>query len=196
MSEMRPPVADLKRIWLYAYARSSLIQADQWILELEHIDTNSSAYRALITAIVVAYARPFTQSQVSSSERAVPLRDVSPPTNLSDTHRDLLNLRNKVIGHADALPAVGHTETPNKVLIVRDKTGFNLHTVLTADMTSEEKQNVRALCRHFIAHCDAQLDDLVRRYGAELPTTPGTYEVLIVEPPAEWIRRFNPVVAE
>ncbi len=70
-------------------------------------------------------------------------------------------------------------------MIVRDKTGFNLHTVLTADVTSEEKQNVRALCRQFIAHCDAQLDDLVRRYGAELPTTPGTYEVLIVEPPAE-----------
>lgn len=163
---MRPPIADLKRMWLYAYSRSSLIQADQWVLDLHVTDSQSSAHRALVNAVVVAYARPFTKSQISKTEWIVPLDGVLSPPRLARSHRDLLNLRNKVIGHVDALPAVGHGETPNKLLIVRDATGFNLHTVMTADMTTEERQNVRALCHHFISHCDAQLNAFVQRYGA------------------------------
>jgi hypothetical protein len=188
---MRPTLDELKNFWLLAYSRSALIQADGWAQDMENSDPKSSIHRALIHALIVSYARPFTQSQVTTSQRIVSLAGVEPPKALALTHNNLVSLRNKVIGHADALPAKGHAETPNRVLIFRDTAGFNLHTVLTADIGAEERKNVRQLCRHFIGHCDDKLNALIARFGTDLPTSLGVYEVLMTEAPEEWFKLVN-----
>ncbi|MEY2577101.1 MAG: endonuclease [Verrucomicrobiota bacterium] len=185
---MRPTLEELKSLWLHAYSRSSLIQADGWVVDLETTDPRTTKYRALISAIIVAYCRPFTKSQVTKSERVVPLADVKPPAELESTHNSLIGLRDKVIGHADALPAKGHDETPNKVLIFRDATGFNLHTVLTSDIAGEERQKIRQLCGHFRTYCDEKLNALIAKFGGDLPSLPGVYEVMITADPEEWFK--------
>lgn len=185
---MRPTVDELKSLWLHAYSRSSLIQADGWVVDLETTDPPTTKYRALVSAIIVAYCRPFTKSQVTRSERVVPLTGVEPPAELELTHSNLLGLRDKVIGHADALPAKGHDETPNKVLISRDATGFYLHTVLTSDIGPEERQKVRQLCRHFIDYCDEKLNALMAKFAGDVPALPGAYEVMITPEPEEWLK--------
>ena len=65
---------------------------------------NPSHIQALVYAAVVAYCRPFTKSQVKTDERVVPLGGVLPPSHLANAHNNLINLRNKVIGHKDAVP--------------------------------------------------------------------------------------------
>jgi hypothetical protein len=185
---MRPTLHELKSLWLHAYSRSALIQADGWVADIETTDPQTTKYRALICAVVVAYARPFTKSQVTRSERIVPLAGVEPPVDLELTHSNLLSLRDKVIGHADALPAKGHDETPNKVLILRDASGFNLHTFLTSDIAPEERRNVRQLCHHFIEHCNQKLKPLMAKLASDVPDLPGVYEVMITAEPKEWFK--------
>jgi hypothetical protein len=185
---MRPTLEELKSIWLHAYSRSSLIQADGWVVDLETTDPRTTKYRALISAVIVAYCRPFTKSQVTKSERVVPLADVEPPAELELTHTNLIGLRDKVVGHADALPAKGHDETPNKVLIFRDATGYNLHTVLTSDIAPEERQKIRQLCGYFIEICDEKLRPLMAKIAGDIPALPGAYEVMITAEPEEWLK--------
>ena len=67
---MRPTSADLRGLWLHAYSRSLLVQAEQWVADMETRNSQSQ-FRALICAAVVAHARPFTTSQVTKSERVV-----------------------------------------------------------------------------------------------------------------------------
>jgi hypothetical protein len=190
---MRPTINELKSLWALAYSRSAMIQADGWVADMEVIDPRTTNYRALICALVAAYARPFTKSQVTSSERIIPLAGVPPPSELELTHSNLLSLRNKVIGHVDVLPAKGHAETPNKMLIFRDANGFDLHTVLTSDIAGEERQKIRQLCAHFRAYCDEKLMPLMAKISGDVPASPGVYEVMLTDEPEEW---FKPVATE
>jgi hypothetical protein len=185
---MRPTFEDLKTIWLLCYSRSAFHEAAQWVDEME-VAQDRNRVRSLVYAAVVAYARPFTQSQVTFDERVIPLAGVSPPLQLAPTHTDLLNLRNKVIGHKDALPAKGHPDTPNMILLHRVGTTFELYTTMVLDMEAEQRKAVKDLCSHFITHCETKLRPLTRRYYSEMMRyKPGVYELLLSEPPNEWIR--------
>jgi hypothetical protein len=192
---MRLTYEDLKRLWTVIYSRSALLEADRWLDQMDNVSVEELR-SALVCAIITAYGRPFTQSQVALGERVVPLRDVAPPKHLESTHRDLLNMRNKVIGHKDAIPAVGHTETPNELILRRDSRGFDLHTSITQDMDSDLRQRIKELCAHFVAHCDQQSDLLIRKYGDEFAQLkPGVYDIIVSDEPNDWIRprRMNPV---
>src|SRR5438046_9425138 len=98
---MRPTFEDLKTIWLLCYSRSAFHEAAQWIDEME-LAQERNHVRTLVYAGVVAYARPFTQSQVAFDEGVI--ADVSPPPQVALAHSVLLNLRNTVIGPQQASP--------------------------------------------------------------------------------------------
>lgn len=105
---MRPSLDDLKHLWLIAYSRSGLLEAQRWIDQMSMVDSNSPLMSALLSAVVTAYGRGFTQSRVSAGVTVIPLAQApSPPTGLQETHEELLKMRNRVIGHKDALPAEG-----------------------------------------------------------------------------------------
>jgi len=186
---MRPTYDELKRLWVYSYARGGFLEAEEWLNAMDKTDPKSPQFRALFCAAVVAYARPFTPSQITRKERVVPLRNVPAPSELNDTHVLVLDLRDKVIGHKDALPAEADEATPNLITIVQDATGFNLHTMQIKGMEPSISEKMKKLCAHFVKHCESQVRPIMERIGPEIRMHPvGRYELCITEPPDDWIK--------
>jgi hypothetical protein len=194
---MRPTFEDLKAICLLSYSRSAFNEASEWLEQIGSVQDriryeNRRHYEALVYAAVVTYCRPFTKSQLTPTERVIPLNDVSPPQHLAAAHENMLNLRDKVIGHKDAVPTKGYSSTPNMILLDRVDPGFQLHTTRLGEMEAEQRKAAKELCSYFLQHCEAKLRPLTRKYHAELMHYPeGSYELLITEPPNEWIRRHS-----
>lgn len=186
--QMRPTFDDLKAIWLLCYARSAFIEAKRWLHEIETAQ-NASHNEALVYAAVVAYCRPFTQSQVTRTERLIPLADVLPPAHLATAHDDLLKLRNKYIGHKDAVPTKGYARSPNVLLLYRIGSTYELNTTRLGEMLPEQQKAAKELCSHFLTYCNMQLRTVTRKYRTVLLSYPeGPYELLITQPPEDWIR--------
>lgn len=189
---MRPTFDDLKRLWLIAYSRSAFGEVQRWIDAMTAVQRDRELKSALVCAVVAAYGRPFTQSRIAPTTTVIPLKDAPPPPpELQSTHKDILSMRNKVIGHKDVTPADGQTVTPNVLRLLRDSTGFDLHTVITLEMDEETRAKVKSLCAHFLSYCEGQYDLILQRNGAEFlrSSIPGKmYDILISEPPEQWIR--------
>jgi hypothetical protein len=144
---MTPTAEELASLWLYTYSRASLLEAESWIDVLSASAADSTPVaRALSCSIVVSYARPFTKSQVTKDKRVIPLGDVEPPHELASTHCIMLKLRDKVIGHKDAIPAAGDSVTPNIVLLKRDSCGFDIHTVIVTGVDLDLLTELKSLC--------------------------------------------------
>jgi hypothetical protein len=192
---MRFSTDELKRLWLHAYSRSSLNEAVEWIDALPHLPPDLPLGRALVCAAVVAYARPFSRCRVSPTEEVAPLQGIAPPMHLIERHRDALNLRNKVIGHKDATPAKGHSTTPNMVLLNIAATQFDLHTTMIGGMDEPTRLALKELCLFFIQHCENIMRPLTNALFPEImKKSPGVYELIISEPPEDWIRPFQPKI--
>lgn len=191
---MRPTVEDLQDIWLFTYSRDSLLDADKFLAELDKVAPESLQYRALVDAAVVAYARPFTSCYLPPDrKRVVPLEDVRPPQHLAEFHEHALNLRNTVIGHKDATPAKGYTATMNIVLVGIDPDKISLNAVTIGEMGPPLKNALPELCAHFVKHCEGYLSRLKKLYLSELlKNPPGEFELVISEPPADWLKPFRP----
>jgi hypothetical protein len=189
----RPTLGELKSLWLNAYSRSSLQQASRWVDEMESTAPQSEKFRALLCATVVAYARPFTQSQVTPTERVIPLAQVPAPQHLQSTHQRLLDFRHKVIGHTDATPAKGHAESANVVLFIQDAWGYELHTWPPIYMDATLRQQLKELCAHFVIHCERELRPLMQQYFPEVMSRPkDVYELVVSEPPDDWLILHRP----
>jgi hypothetical protein len=190
---VRPSVDELKRLWLHAYARSSFHEADEWLDVLSNVPADSSVARALICAAVVAYARPFSRFRLTATEKVAPLRGIAPPKQLSEKHQDAIDLRNKLIGHKDATPASRHTNTPNVVLIHNQRTQFEVHTTRIDSMDESFRLALKELCAFFVAHCETVMKPITKAWFPEINKERlGLYELIISEPPNEWIRPFRP----
>lgn len=123
-----PSVEELKDLWLYGFARSSLHEAIACLDELPSA-ANKTVARALLAAAFIAYGRPFTAWQVTSSERVKPLARIA----------------------------------------------------------------LRELCIFFIDHCETKLRRMTRIDHSEITTkNAGVYELVVSEPPNEWMRPFRP----
>jgi hypothetical protein len=196
-----PTVADLQAIWSFTYSRSSLLEAKNFLAEvsdvapdLNQVTPESLRYRALVYAVITAYARPFTTCRIPPNRQFKPLDNVPPPQELAQFHDDALILRNTMIGHSDATPAKGYTASPNMVVVrIYPDNKFSLHSVTLGEMEPPMKKALPELCDHFVLHCDANLSRLMKPYRSELMNRPpGRYELVIAEPPADWIVPFKP----
>jgi hypothetical protein len=189
---VRPSIEDLKTLWLHAYSRSAFDEAIEYLDLLPKVPAGVMA-RVLISAAVVAYARPFSACRVTSTEKVVPLRGVKPPDDLAENHQDAIDLRNKLIGHKDAVPAERHTTSPNIVLIHKLPTYFEVHTTTIDSMDQSAQLALKKLCVFFKQHCESIISPITKRYFAEVMKNPdGIYELIISEPPSDWIKPFQP----
>ncbi len=190
---MKPNADELASLWAYSYARASLLEAVDFIDALTSLGSVSTVVaRALSCSIVVSYARPFTQSQVTRDRRIIPLAGIETPPGLASTHAMTLKLRNKVVGHKDAIRAEGDIATPNVVLFKRYASGFDLHTVIVEGIAPELLTKLGALCTHFLDHCESQLQPLIGKYMSAITSRPpGVYELVMEEQSSEWIRPHN-----
>ena len=193
---MRPTFDDLKDLWLIAYSRASLYEADCWFDDMAKVES-PTLMKALICSAVIAYARPFMESRLPEStavgaarkRKVKTLENVSLPSQLLSAHTEALSLRNKVLGHKDATPAQGHTETANKLLLQIEANGaVALHTTPPMEMSVELRRDLKTLCSHFIAHCEKEFDSFVKKYLTELTLNPGRYQIFVSEPPDDWIK--------
>jgi hypothetical protein len=190
---MRPTPEELTDVWLYVYSRTSLLEADSAIDALSSLPAGSDTVaQALMCSIVVAYARPFTKSQITKSIRTIPLKGIRPPRELAATHCLLLELRNKVFGHKDAIPSKGHAKAANIVLIRRVPSDFHLHASIVAEISPALLTQVRDLCAFFVAHCVSRLTPFITQYKPEIMQQPeGWHELVVCEPPDQWLRRHD-----
>jgi len=198
---MRPTVDDLQAIWLFTYSRSSFLDAANFLAalsevvpELGKVTPESLHYRALAAAAVVSYGRPFTTCFLPPDrKRVVPLAGVLPPPHLAQFHDNALTARHTMIGHKDATPAKGYTASPNMLLVgIYPDNTFSLHATMPGQMEPAMKSGLSELCVHFAKHCDANLSRLTKPYRSELmKNPPGQYELVISEPPANWIVPFQ-----
>lgn len=186
---MRPTVEDLQAIWLFTYSRSSLLDATEILAGLDKVAPGSLQHRALIEAAVISYARPFTTCFLPPErKRVVPLNGVPPPQRLAQVHDLALMTRNTMIGHKDATIAKGYTVTANIVLVRIYPDDLSLNATMIGQMRPYVKNALSELCAYFVKHCEANLSRLRKRYLSEvLKHPPGEYELVITEPPADWL---------
>jgi hypothetical protein len=170
-------------IWRYTYARSSLIEAREAAkLLLAHREFPDEVQKAIVCQIVVAYARPFTKSQVTESKRILPLESELVPDKFQALHKEHLEMRDRGIGHKDA---IAFPSSPmNRVIIRRDDTGFELHTVSHYTMFEGGLRQTVELCDYLIQHC---LSKLTPFCGCFVGVEKGVYVLSIEENPKEWL---------
>jgi hypothetical protein len=172
-----------------------LLDAANFLGELDTVAPGSFRYRALVDAAVVAYARPFTTCFLPPKrERITPLAGIPPPQHLARFHEDALIMRDTFIGHKDATPAKGYTATPNIVQVgILPDNDFSLDATMLGEMLPDMKNALRELCSYFIRHCETNLSQLRTRYLSEfMKYPPGQYELVISKPPADWLIPFRP----
>jgi hypothetical protein len=184
-----PSHQDRIEIWRYTYARSSLIEAREAAkLLIAHPEFPDEIKEAIVYQIVIAYARPFTKSQVTNSKRIVPLAIDVVPAEFQPLHDEYLQMRDRTIGHRDA---VAFPSAPlNKVIVHVDNAGFvELHTVSPFTMLDSGLQQTLLLCEHLIKHCVLKVGDYCHHF---VGVAPGTYVLSIDENPAEWLMKRVP----
>jgi hypothetical protein len=124
-------------------------------------------------------------------KKVVPLKGVLPPQHLAEAREYALILRDTVIGHKDATPAKGYTATPNIVPVGIYADNFSLNSVTIGEMETL-KSALPEHCDYFVKQCEGNLSRLRKIYLSELlKNPPGTYELVISEPPADWIIPFQ-----
>jgi hypothetical protein len=187
---MRPAFEDLKSFWILAYSRAAFSEVLRFVDAMQKTEPLSIELRALTSATVISYARPFTKSQITRHQRIIPLKGVVPPSDLASLHDELLAMRDRVIGHKDA--TLGR-ENPNMVIINRGKRGkTSLRTLAIANFSPVKLQGIRELCAHFIKYCDEQGRPIMQRCeAAVLSLRPGVYELLATQAPDEWVRPID-----
>jgi len=150
---MRPTVEDLQAIWRFTFSRSSLLDAANFLAELDKVAASPESFqrRALVEAAVVAYARPFTTCFLPPKrKKVVPLDGVPPPQHLAEFHDDALTLRNTMIGHKDATPTKGYTVTPNIVVVrIYPDADFEIRGTMLGRMPPATKSGLGELCAYF-----------------------------------------------
>ncbi len=62
---VRPTFDDLKHFWAMVYSRSALLESDGWLSKMDSV-SDEEIMSALVCAVIAAYGRPFTQSQVAA----------------------------------------------------------------------------------------------------------------------------------
>lgn len=188
---MRPNFEELQTMWVYGYSKSALNQAVRFVDAMEDAQPRSTQLHALASAAVVAYGRPFTSSRITAKKSVIPLRDVRPPSHLKAAHQRLLDVRNKEVGHQDATATRGG-KSRNVLVIKREGKTAMLYPTGLHDIEQTGREDIRELCSYFVEYCDTKLRPLMESYQAEiLRRPPGTYELMLCEPPDDWIRPYD-----
>ena len=177
-----PSQHDRIEIWRYTYARSSLVEAREAAkLLLAHPEFPDELKQAIVCQILVAYARPFTKSQVTDSKRIVSLASELVPDKFQALHKEHLEMRDRGVGHKDA---IAFPSSPmNRVIIRRDETGFELNTVSHYTMLESGLRQTIELCDYFIQHC---VSNLTRYCTSFVTIAKGVYVLSLEENPKEW----------
>jgi hypothetical protein len=180
-----PPQNDRIEIWRYLYAKDSLLEASEaakFLLATRPL--SPLLQRAVVCHLVVAYARPFTESQLTVSERRPSLTELAVPAEFRDLHKQCLEIRNWAIAHKDAtaLPST----LLNRVVVRVCESGVRMNATLVSDMPESALHTVVRLCERLVAHCEAE----VQKYSSHFSGVGrGVYYLSLEKSPSEWLEK-------
>lgn len=169
------------------YARSSLIEASESAKALLANPAWSEEFRkAFMQQMLVAYARPFNQSQVKPkpSKRVAALDASVVPKAFELDHKQAIVMRDQAIGHKDAI-AFEDTAL-NRVIVVVDSRGFEFRTTAPFDMLPDGLRRFVQLCETLIEHCEVSIE---RHASHFVGLGTGAYFLNLEEAPKEWLQR-------
>jgi hypothetical protein len=181
---MTAPSQDARiEIWRYTHARSSLVEAREAAkLLIASRGLSDEMQRAIVYQIVVAYARPFTKSQVTKSRRIVPLPCEVVPAKFRNLHNEYIQMRNCAFGHKDAL---AFPSAPvNRVIVSVDDTGIELDTALPYTMLDAGLLDTVKLCDCLVGYCMSKIQ---KYYSHFVGIGKGVYVLNLEANPPEWL---------
>jgi hypothetical protein len=180
-----PPQHDRIEIWRYQYARASLIEASEAAkFLLGKGPLRSPLQEAVVSLIVMAYARPFTESRTTASERLIPLNKKAVPPAFGDLHAELLHMRNWAIGHKDA--TAFPSTLLNRVVVHVGDSGIELRTTSPINITDSALRRTLELCGHPITHCEAEVRKYISYFSG---VCKGVYYLSLEQSPSEWLEK-------
>jgi hypothetical protein len=145
-----PPQHDRIEIWRYLYAKDSLLEAREAAkFLLANRPLSPPLQRAVVCNIVIAYARPFTKSQLTASERCPTLTEDAVPAEFRALHDQCWEIRHWAIAHKDAtaLPST----LLNRVVVRVSDSGVRMNATCPSDMPESALQQMVELCERLVA---------------------------------------------
>jgi hypothetical protein len=180
-----PAQRDRIEIWRHLYAKDSLLEAREAAkFLLSNQPLCSPLQRAVVCLIIIAYARPFTESRLTPSKKESLLPTNVVPAEFRSLHAELLNMRNRAIGHKDAV-AFPSTLANRAVVRVR-YTGIEMRATSIVDMTDSALQRTLELCGRLVAHCEVEIEKYVPHFSG---IGRGRYYLSLAESPSEWLEK-------
>ena len=176
-----------------AYSRASFLETIAFVKQMDGTKPETVEMQALIEATFIAYNRPFKKCQIAPGRYIAPLKQIPPPPRLAEFHEDALEARDRMIGHKDATASKRYTATPNIVTVTIVSGNFDIGTFgRFAEMESPMRNALRELCDYFVDHCEQEVSLWKKAYGCDvMEKGQGKYELVISEPPAEWLVPFR-----
>ena len=193
-----PSHQDRLNIWRYAYARSSLIKAQQGCIELQKDrllpkpeQMPQERRELIVTQIIVSYARPFTNSVLEKGKPWVTLlSEKLAPRTLIQTHKNVIEMRNCAIGHKDAVASAG--ARMNRVTITVSRGELFVETTSPGDIDAPTCDSLIALCNHLIAYCDKMIRPYLDAcFGNGRFPPEGRYQLSTDPAPEAWLQRIG-----
>ena len=195
LKQMQTPSID-KRIdfWKYTYARSSFRETISYcdLLLKEQGLLSQSHRKGLITALAVAYTRPFTAVHVTKEKRIFSVDESIIPVEYIQLHREYIEMRNSFFAHKDATKPEIPGGTLNQVRIVVDnRHQVRWQTTQPDGMESERLKSTKELCQILAQNLQVLIQDFIQAEIKPLHLEMGAY-VLQIEPAEdEWLKRVE-----
>lgn len=142
---------------------------------------------ALLTALIVTYARPFTVAQVAPKRKLIPMHDIPVPAEHKSLHDDHMEMRHQVFGHKDATGPDTGSGLLNQVRFVLGDGYLNLHTVRAGFYEPRRLQETETLANELVALLDDKINDFMESYPLPISEKEGVFVLNLDDPTKPWI---------
>ncbi len=158
-----PTIEERKQLWIFAYARASFREALSFSEAILKVGSeNICAQDGLSIAATVAYSRPFKQ------RRSVKLCDSIVPSEYSDLHDTIIQIRDKVITHRDVDGPIADWGLVNDIILEKRGSFTRLET-RSPFMSIELAQRLMSLSSHLIERMDERIEPIILKIQSLLP---------------------------
>lgn len=184
-----PTIEQRLDLWRYAYSRSSFIEAQstaQLLLQMQS-RLPQDHRTALLTALIVTYARPFTVAQVAPKRKLIPMHDIPIPAEHITLHTDHMEMRHQVFGHKDATGPDTGSGLLNQVRFVLQGGYLNLHTVRPGHIDPQRLQETETLTQKLIVLLDDRINTFMESHPFPISGNEGVYILNLDDESKPWI---------
>lgn len=133
---------DRIRLHELVYARASILEAEGIAEELSQHRHSGRITSALITAMAVAYYRPFMGSMRPDGTKGVSIKEDVALGIDRDTHLNLKKFRHEACAHKDLSALTANIP----IIRISENSSMEIHSVLAVAIELDECNRIRALC--------------------------------------------------